>query len=572
MRWCCAPRARSNPLVRRAGRSWGERAMGSDPWVGGDATGAPSTSPPAVFDRAADGCDAERAVRRRCVAAARGGAVGSRCRCARRSRGADRGPIMTAITDLDADALSTAIHTREVSCREVMAGYLARIHRLNPAANAIVNLAPDDSLLAQDDHCDAELAAGRSRGWMHGMPQAIKDTGDAVGFPTTFAVPVWAHAMPAVDSLYVARMKAAGAIVVGKTAMSEFGLGSHTVSTLFGVTGNAWDRSVSAGGSSGGAAVCLALRMLPVADGSDFMGSLRNPAGWNHVFGFRPSQGRVPAWPKPELFVSQLATDGPMARTVRDLARLLDVQAGHDPRVPLSLATAASFVPPAEPSVRGLRIGWLGDLGAHLAFEPGIVALCEAALARLAGAGAVVEPTAPGFDPDRVWQAWLVWRRALVAPVVGAALATPGARAQLKPEALWEYDCAQALDFNTFIAAARDRSDYYTRIVDLFERFDLLALPVAQVWPFALHETWPRRIGERSMDTYHRWMETTLYATFAGLPAISVPAGFDPSGRWPIGLQLIGRPRGDAALLAAAAAYEALIPDLLARRPGAADA
>src|SRR5574337_541649 len=421
-----------------------------------------------------------------------------------------------------------------------MAGYLARIHRLNPAANAIVNLAPDDSLLAQADRCDAELAAGRSRGWMHGMPQAIKDTGDAVGFPTTFAVPVWAHAMPAVDSLYVARMKAAGAIVVGKTAMSEFGLGSHTVSTLFGVTGNAWDRSVSAGGSSGGAAVCLALRMLPVADGSDFMGSLRNPAGWNHVFGFRPSQGRVPAWPKPELFVSQLATDGPMARTVRDLARLLDVQAGHDPRVPLSLATAASFVPPAEPSARGLRIGWLGDLGAHLAFEPGIVALCEAALARLAGAGAVVEPTAPGFDPDRVWQAWLVWRR--------------------------------ALDFNTFIAAARDRSDYYTRIVDLFERFDLLALPVAQVWPFALHETWPRRIGERSMDTYHRWMEVTLYATFAGLPAISVPAGFDPSGRWPMGLQLIGRPRGDAALLAAAAAYEALIPDLLARRPGAADA
>ncbi len=480
---------------------------------------------------------------------------------------------MGSITDLDADALSRAIHSREVSCREVMAAYLQRIHRLNPAANAIVALAADDALLAQADERDAELAAGRSRGWMHGMPQAIKDTAHALGFPTTFGVPVWAHAMPAADSLYVARMKAAGAIVVGKTTMPEFGLGSHTYSTLFGVTPNAWDRSVSAGGSSGGAAVCLALRMLPVADGSDVMGSLRNPAGWNHVFGLRPSPGRVPGWPRPELFVSQLATDGPMARNVRDLARLLEIQSGADPRVPLALDTrhGESFVPPAGASAQGLRIGWLGDLDGHLALEPGIVPLCEAALARLANAGAIVEPIALGFDPERLWQAWLVWRRALTAPIVAAALAAPGAREQLKPEALWEHDTAQDLDFGTFYAAAAVRSKFHTRIVDLFERFDLLALPVAQVWPFPVEQTWPRRIGERAMDTYHRWMEVTLYATFAGLPAISVPAGFDAQGRWPMGLQLIGRPRGDAALLAAAAAYEALIPDLLARRPGTPD-
>jgi amidase len=480
---------------------------------------------------------------------------------------------MTGITDLDADALSQAIHAREVSCHEVMAAYLARIHCLNPTANAIVNLAPDDRLLDQADRADAELAAGRSRGWMHGMPQAIKDTAHAVGFPTTFAVPVWADAMPTLDSLHVARMKAAGAIVIGKTTMPEFGLGSHTVSTLFGATPNAWDRSVSAGGSSGGAAVCLALRLLPLADGSDYMGSLRNPAGWNHVFGLRPSQGRVPAWPKPELFVATLGTDGPMARRVGDLARLLEIQAGFDPRVPTALETlpAGALLPPADASARGLRIGWLGDLGGHLAVEPGILPLCEAALARLAGAGAVVEPTALAFDLDRLWDAWLVWRHALVAPAVGAALAVPGARERLKPEALWEHDHGQTLDLATFMAAARVRSDYYSRIVELFERFDLVALPVAQVWPFPVRDAWPRRIGTRAMDTYHRWMEVTLYATFAGLPAISVPAGFDPSGRWPMGLQLIGRPRGDAELIAAAAAYEALIPDLLARRPGAAD-
>ena len=479
-------------------------------------------------------------------------------------------PITDPVTDMGGEALSRAIHAREVSCREVMAAYLTRIHRLNPVFNAIVNLAPDDALLAEADRCDAELAQGRSRGWMHGMPQAIKDTAHALGFPTTFAVPVWADAMPAHDSIHVARMKAAGAIVVGKTTMPEFGLGSHTYSTLFGVTGNAWDTSVSAGGSSGGAAVCLAQRMLPVADGSDFMGSLRNPAGWNHVFGLRPSQGRVPAWPKAELFVSQLATDGPMARSVRDLARLLAIQAGHDPRAPLSLdgAPGADFLAPGTPEARDLRIGWLGDLGGHLALEPGIAPLCEGALARLAGVGAQVEPTALGFDADRVWQAWLVWRRALVAPNVAAALAVPGARARLKPEALWEHDAALALDFNTFMAAAATRSAFHNHLLGLFDRFDLLALPTAQVWPFPVDETWPRQIAGRAMDTYHRWMEVTIYATFAGLPAISVPAGFDASGRWPMGLQLIGRPRGDAALLAAAAAYESLIPDLLARRPG----
>ena len=473
-----------------------------------------------------------------------------------------------SITDLDADALSRAIHARQISCREVMQATLARIHRLNPRLNAIVNLAADDDLLAQADARDAELAQGCSRGWMHGLPQAIKDTAHATGFPTTFGSPLLKDARPAQDSIFVARMRADGCIVVGKTNMPEFGLGSHTYNGLFGATGNAWDATLSAGGSSGGAAVALAQRLLPVADGSDFMGSLRNPAGWNHLFGLRPSQGRVPGWPKPEVWIGQLATDGPLARNVRDLANLLSVQAGHDARAPLSLADGPrSFVPGADASLNGLRIGWLGDLGGHLAVEPGILEVCESALARMAGAGAIVEPLALGFAPERLWEAWLVWRRALVAPAVAAALTTPGARERIKPEALWEHDSAQGLAFADFMAASVVRSDFLQHLLGLFERFDLLALPVAQVWPFEIGSTWPRRIAGRTMDTYHRWMEVTLYATFAGLPAISVPAGFGASGRWPMGLQLIGRPLGDAALLEAAAGYEALVPELLARRP-----
>ena len=473
-----------------------------------------------------------------------------------------------AITDLAADALSRAIHARHLSCREVMQAYLARIHRVNPLYNAIVNLAADDALLAQADQADRELAAGRSRGWMHGMPQAIKDTSAAAGFPTTWGVRPLAQAVATQDSLMTARMKAAGAIVIGKTNMPEFGLGSHTYNSLFGATRNAWDRTVSAGGSSGGAGVALAQRLLPVADGSDFMGSLRNPAGWNHVFGLRPSQGRVPAWPRPDVWISQLGTDGPMARNVHDLGRLLSVQAGHDARVPLSIAQGATdFTPGPGASVRGLRIGWLGDLQGYLPMESGILAVCEAALHTLAAAGAHVEPLALGTSPEALWDAWLVWRRALVAPAVAAVLAQPGGRGQLKPEALWEHDTASDLTFNTFMHASQVRSAFHAHLLGLFERFDVLALPVAQAWPFDVTLDWPRQVAGRTMDTYHRWMEVTLYATFAGLPAISVPAGFDASGRLPMGLQLIGRPQADAALLAAAAGYEALIPDLLSRRP-----
>ena len=484
---------------------------------------------------------------------------------------------LTDLTDLDAHGLSAEIQARRVSCREVMQAYLARIHRLNPALNAIVNLAPDESLLLQADACDAELAQGRSRGWLHGLPQAIKDTGHALGFPSTQGSPLLKAVLPTQDSLMTARMKAAGALIIGKTNMPELGLGSHTFNPLFGATPNAWDASVTAGGSSGGAAVALAQRLLPVADGSDFMGSLRNPAAWNHVFGLRPSQGRVPLWPAPDTWVAQLGSEGPMARSVRDLALLLGTQAGHDPRVPLSIAdaaTSASRFLPAEGSglaaLRGLRIGWLGDLGGHLPMQAGLLPVLEQALTRFMSAGAQVEPTALGFDADSLWQAWLVWRRALVAPKVAALLKRPGAsRAQIKPEALWEHDQGLDLHWMDFMRASEVRTAFHTHLLAMFERFDVLALPVTQVWPFAIGERWPQAVAGRAMDTYHRWMECTLYATFAGLPSLSLPAGFHANGRWPAGLQLIGRPQGDAALLRLAAGYEAVSVELLARRPGA---
>jgi amidase len=474
------------------------------------------------------------------------------------------------ITALDACALSHAIRASTLSCREVMQAYLARIHCLNPRLNAIVNLARDDDLLQQADARDAELARGQWRGWLHGIPQAIKDTGHAIGFPTTYGSPLLKDAVATQDSLMTARMKAAGCIVIGKTNMPEFGLGSHTFNTLFGATPNAWDASVSAGGSSGGAAVALAQRLLPVADGSDFMGSLRNPAAWNHVFGLRPSQGRVPFWPAGDVWVTQLGTEGPMARSVADLTQLLAIQAGHDARVPLSIDSA--FVAPvldgSTSALKGLRIGWLGDLGGHLALEPGIAPLCESALRRCESEGAHVEALKPGFDANAVWQAWLVWRRALVAPRIAPLLQRDAAaRQHIKPEALWEHDQAQGTNVMDLMRASEARSTFVQQVLEMFERVDVLALPTTQVWPFAIGERWPTQIAGRTMDTYHRWMESTLYATFAGAPAISVPAGFHANGRWPGGLQLMAPPRADALLLRVAAAYEATLGELLSRRP-----
>ncbi|MBC8055843.1 MAG: amidase, partial [Rhizobiales bacterium] len=332
-------------------------------------------------------------------------------------------------TELSATALSAAIHRKSVSCREVMNAYLARIAEMNPAHNALVSLRDGDALLREADACDTELARGRSRGWMHGMPQAIKDIAPVAGLPNTMGSPLLREALPREDGLLAKRMKAAGCIVIGKSNTPEFGLGSHTFNEVFGVTRNAFDVSKSAGGSSGGAAVALAMRMLPVADGSDFMGSLRNPAGWNNVFGLRPSLGRVPLWPAADVWVTQLGTEGPMGRSVEDVALLLDVQAGPDARVPLSLAAHVSFADGLEAvESASARVGWLGDLSGHLAIEVGIVDVCEEALMRLEALGCRVEPTALGYSPDAVWQAWLVWRRWLVAARIAPHLANPSNR------------------------------------------------------------------------------------------------------------------------------------------------
>jgi amidase len=469
------------------------------------------------------------------------------------------------ITGLSAAQLSECIHRRDVSCREVMAAYLDRIDERNPAVNAIVSLRDRDLVLAEAAECDDEIIHGVSRGWMHGMPQAIKDLAETKGLRTTRGSPLLERFVPDFDCLMVARMKDAGCVVIGKTNVPEFGLGSHTFNDVFGTTRNPFDLGRSAGGSSGGAAVALATNMLPVADGSDYMGSLRNPAAWNNVFGFRPSQGRVPSWPERDGYLAQLGTEGPMGRTVVDVAMLLGTQAGYHPGSPLSLsgrldelATVALAREELAHHPAGARVGWLGDLDGHLAMEPGILEHCDDALMRMESIGCTVDPAALAMSPERVWDAWLVWRHVLVSAALSPLIADPARRELMKPEARWEVDNGLQITGSQLSQAAADRTVYFSKVTSLFDHFDVLAIPSAQVWPFEVTERWPRRIRDREMDTYHRWMEVTLYATFAGLPAISVPVGFDGRGL-PMGMQLIGRPRGDVELLRLAHAYEATL-------------
>ncbi len=459
---------------------------------------------------------------------------------------------------LDAGDLSLRIASRELSCRDLMRASLARIEALNPRFNAIVSLRDADVLLAEAGVRDDELAQGRRRGWMHGFPLAVKDLADAQGLPTTMGSPAMGRHPAARDALFVERMKNAGAIVIGKTNTPEFGLGSHTYNPVFGTTGNAYDPSRTAGGSSGGAAVALALRMVPVSDGSDMGGSLRNPAAWNNVVGMRPSRGRVPAVPAEDVFFQQLGTEGPMARCVDDVARLLSTMSGWDDRAPLSLADRLPDPQAQDPidCAHGKRIGWLGPIWPDLPLEPGILPLCEAALRTLQGLGCQVEPCTLDFPRERNWTTWLRLRQLLTGGKLAPLYADAHKRALLKPEAVWEIEQSHSLTAAQLYQASVSRTALYQAFRKLFERYDYVIAPTAQVFPFDAALTWPRSIAGTAMDTYHRWMEIVTPFTLAGLPVVSMPVGFNQQGL-PMGMQIAGPTRADSSVLALARAYEA---------------
>jgi amidase len=448
------------------------------------------------------------------------------------------------LLDYSASDLARAIAARRASPSEVMAATLARIEAVNPGINAIVSQVDGDLLMAQARAADDAPRAG----WLHGMPLAVKDLVATKGLRTTWGSPIYADHVPAKDDLLAARMRAAGAIFIGKTNVPEWGQGSHSFNPVFGATRNPYDTTRTAGGSSGGAAAALAARMVPVADGSDMMGSLRNPAAFCNVYGFRPTWGLVLGDADGDTFLATLATEGPMGRTVEDVANLLAVQAGENAEVPFGRA-GQDFASLLTISPKGKRIGWLGDWGGAYPFEPGILPLCEAGLQVFAEMGCDIDPLPPPFPATDLWQSWVTLRAMLNAGAKRSLYDNSAQRALTKPETIWEIEQGLHLSAAAVHAASVIRSRWYARAARLFDTYDYLIMPSAQVWPFPVEWRWPQTINAQAMDTYHRWMEVVVPVSLIGLPALNIPVGFGENGL-PMGMQIIGRTGADAAVLA----------------------
>lgn len=461
---------------------------------------------------------------------------------------------MLAPTDdlcfLSAKDLAALIRMRKVSAREVMVGHLEQIERLNPTINAIVAKLDDEQCLALADAADQRAVGEERLPPLHGLPIAFKDLQPAVGFPCTSGSTILRDSMPAEDSVLVERLRQAGAIPIGKTNVPEFGMGSHTYNTVYGTTVNPFDPTKSAGGSSGGAAAAIAAGMLPIADGSDLGGSLRNPASFNNIIGMRPSPGLVPLAPNP-FPPPALSVNGPLARTVADAAFLLSVMAGPDPRDPECVACDPSvFAGPLDRSFRGTRVAWCPDLGG-LPLDPEVRAVIDAQRSTFEALGCVVEEACP--DLAGVDSIFLTIRGFRSARVYGPLLAE--FRHQMKPEAVGEIEAGLALTSADVERAMIEHGQLLERVRRFQEKYEIMLCAVNQVPPFDAALTWPKTIGSVTMDHYVAWMKSAYWISATLRPAISVPAGFTPGGL-PVGLQIVGRHRDDWTVLQMAHAFE----------------
>jgi amidase len=455
-----------------------------------------------------------------------------------------------------ARAMAAAVRSREISARELLDLHLERIAERNPQLNAIVSLDEERARAGAAD-ADQALATGAEVGPLHGLPFAFKDTHAVAGWRTTYGSPLFADHVPDADELLVERVRRAGAVVIGKTNVPEFAAGSHTFNTVFGTTLNPVDPTRSAGGSSGGAACALAAGMVPLADGSDMGGSLRNPASFCGVVGLRPSLGRVPEWPLYNQWEST-SVGGPMARNVGDLALLLSVMAGPDPRAPQALGDRGSaFAEVAPAPLAGLRVALSVDLGGAFEVDDEVARVVTGAGSLLAGSGASVADAHPDltladdtFRTLRAWHFQAKFGRMLAEhPDAFKASLADNIRAG---ESLTGVDVARAYTQRT---ALSERMREFFAGVD-GPGYDVLVLPVSQVPPFPADQEFPSAINGRPMQTYLDWMRSAYFITVTGCPAISVPAGRTRDGL-PVGVQVVAAHGAERRLLAVAAAFEA---------------
>ena len=481
---------------------------------------------------------------------------------------------MTSDTELyyrSATELAAMLHAKEVSAREVVTAHLERIDAVNPAVNAIVTRTPELAL-RQAEEADAAAARGDFLGPLHGIPVAHKDNHLTKGIVTTFGSTARADFVPTEDDLVIERMKAAGVITLGKTNIPEFAAGGHTFNEVFGITRNPYDLSVTAGGSSGGAAAALAAGMHPLADGNDMGGSLRLPAGYCNVIGLRPSAGRVPVYPAADGFAG-LSVQGPMARTVADLALLLSVMAGPDRRSPISLEEPGSpFASVPEGGLAGRRIAFSVDLGGAVTVDPEVAAIVRAAAASCERAGATVEEASPDFTgADECFRTLRAWQ---FEATLGEFL--DGYRERVRPTLYANMAAGRTLTGPQVGRAAVLRTTLFHRMREFLSQnasgtglrgYDALLLPISPLPAFDAEIQYPEVVAGEPQPDYLGWMRPVCHVTVTGHPAVALPAGFCSAGT-PVGVQLVGRHRAERELLGLAAGFEA-VTGYAGRRPTA---
>jgi amidase len=449
---------------------------------------------------------------------------------------------------MTATEMARRLRSKELSAVEVMTAHLQQIERVNPKVNAIVTLVADQAMKQARD-TDAAAARGQWLGPLHGLPVAHKDLHDTKGIRTTYGSPIFKDHVPTEDALIVERIKKAGAITVGKTNTPEFGAGSQTFNPVFGATHNPYDLSKTCGGSSGGAAVSLACGMIPIADGSDMGGSLRNPASFCNVVGLRPSAGRVPTWPSSDAWAT-LSVDGPMARNVADVALLLSAIAGADDRSPISIEERGEvFARPLDRDFKGVRVAWAKDLGG-LPFDSRVKQAVNAQRKAFEALGCIVEEAEPDLSgADEVFKDFRAWSYSLSRSELQAH------RDLVKDTILQELDAGAKLTGPQLGNAEMKRTQLYHRMRLFLERYEFFILPVSQVPPFDVNEPYVKQIQSVRLEHYIDWMKSCYFISVLGNPAISVPCGFTPEGL-PVGIQIVGRNRAEWSVLQLAHAFE----------------
>jgi len=451
---------------------------------------------------------------------------------------------------MTATDLRRGLRAGTFSAREIMQAHLDQIDRVDPVVNAVVTRVPNDDALTLADAADAVIARGIDVGPLHGLPIAHKDLQETAGLRTTFGSPIYRDNVPERDSLTIERLKRGGAITIGKTNVPEFGAGSQSFNQVFGATLNPYDTTKTCGGSSGGAGAALACGMIPIADGSDMGGSLRNPGNFNNVVGLRVSPGRVPSWPTANVW-GNLSVNGPMARTVEDVALMLTALSGPDRRSPLSIDEPASmFAAPLERDFSGTRIAWSPDLGG-LPVDPRVTMVLENQQHVFADLGCEMNDASPDFTgADEAFHVLRAWSFAL-----SHEAHMRDHRDLLKDTVIWNAEQGMNLTALQVGRAQEQRSTLYGRVQTFMEEHEFLVCPVNQVPPFDVTTPYPTEINGVAMDDYISWMKSAYYITLTGLPAISVPCGFTEEGL-PVGVQIVGRLHDDFGVLQLAYAFQ----------------